>query len=145
MSVKVLVTGVFDLFHVGHLRYLQYARGKGDHLTVGVTPDALCFDRKGKWPIINECQRMEIIKGLGWVDRVEYIPGSLDFVDSAVAWIKEWDINHFVVGGDWQNTPRWQCLSPALARQGIDVSFAPHTHEISSSDIVREIQKRFDS
>ncbi|MBY0411648.1 MAG: hypothetical protein K2Q97_16365 [Burkholderiaceae bacterium] len=45
-----------------------------------------------------------------------------------------------MVGGDWKGAPRWQRLTPALAERGIRVSFAPHTHGISSTAIVTKIR-----
>ena len=139
---RILSTGVFDLFHVGHLRYLQYARRQGTHLTVAVTPDALCRERKGKWPVIDEAQRLEIIRGLGWVGRAEYMPSSLELTEVAAAWITDWNIDHVVVGGEWESTPRWQRLTVALAKRGIGVSFAPHTQGISSTEIVKRMLAR---
>ena len=41
-------TGVFDMFHIGHLRVLQRAREHCDRLIVGVTSDQLCVERKQK-------------------------------------------------------------------------------------------------
>ena len=139
---RVLSTGVFDLFHIGHLRYLQYARRQGTHLTVAVTTDALCREFKGKRPVIDEVHRLEIIRGLGWVDRVEYMPGSLELTDSAAAWITDWNIDHVVVGGDWKNTPRWRRLTHALAERGISVGFAPRTIGISSTEIMARVLER---
>ncbi len=141
---RILTVGVFDLFHIGHLRYLQYARQQGAHLTVAVTPDALCHARKGKWPMIHEAQRLEIIHGLGCVDRAAYMPSSLELTDVAVAWIAQWGIDYVVVGGEWEGTPRWQRLTPLLAEQGISVSFAPHTNGISSTEIVASIRQGTD-
>lgn len=139
---RILCTGVFDLFHIGHLRYLQYARRQGKRLTVAVTPDAVCAERKGKWPIIHETQRLEIIRGLGWVDRAEYMPSSLELTEVAAAWIADWNIDQVVVGGEWEGSPRWQRLTAALAERGIAVSFAPHTQGISSTEIVNRVLQR---
>ena len=139
---RILATGVFDLFHVGHLRYLQYARQQGARLTVGVAPDALCLARKGKQPVIDESQRLEIVQGLGCVDDARYMPGSLELTPEAAAWISAWDIDLVVTGAEWQGSPRWQRLSAALAERGIGVIFAPHTPGISSSAIVQRIQQR---
>lgn len=139
---RVLTFGVFDLFHVGHLRYLQYARLQGSHLMVAITSDALCRERKGKWPVIEEAQRLEIVRSLGWVDEVRFIPASLELTAAAAQWIAAWGAEHVVVGGEWEGSPRWQRLTPALAERGITVGFAPHTPAISASEIVRRIQGR---
>ena len=139
---RILVTGVFDLFHVGHLRYLQYARQQGARLTVGVAPDALCLASKGKQPVIDESQRLEMVQGLGCVDEARYMPGSLELTPEAAAWISAWGIDLVVTGAEWQGSPRWQRLSAALAERGIGVIFALHTPGISSTVIVQRIQQR---
>ena len=141
--MKVLATGVFDLFHVGHLRYLQYARAQGDHLSVAVTPDALALERKKKRPSIDQTQRLEIVRGLACVAWADYMPSSLEEVAQATAWICAWGIETVVVGGEWQGSARWQRLTPALAQHGIAVCFAPHTTGISSTQIVERIVERY--
>lgn len=137
---RILAIGVFDLFHVGHLRYLQYARRQGHYLMVAMTSDALSLERKGKWPVIEQSQRMEIVRGLGWVDEVGFIPASVELTDAAAQWIAAWGPDLVVVGGEWQGAPRWQRLTPALAERGIRVGFAPHTQGISSTVIVTKIR-----
>lgn len=139
---RILVTGVFDLFHVGHLRYLQYARRQGARLTVAVTPDALCLARKGKQPAIHESQRLEIVQGLGWVDEARFMPTSLELTQETAGWISAWHIDLVVVGGEWEGSARWQRLIPVLAERGIAVLFAPHTQGISSTDIAQRIRQR---
>lgn len=68
MSV-VLATGCFDIFHVGHLYYLQAARALGDRLIVGVTGDE--YVNKGpRRPVFNEVQRAEMLAELRCVDDV---------------------------------------------------------------------------
>lgn len=140
----VLAIGVFDLFHVGHLRYLQYARAQGHHLSVAVTPDAIGLAVKGKYPVIPEDQRMEIIRGLGWVDVVRLLPASTDQTQAAAEWIQDWGIDHVVAGGGWSGSPRWARLIPALAARGISVGFAPHTEHISTTQIIASIRQRAD-
>ncbi|MEA2018912.1 MAG: adenylyltransferase/cytidyltransferase family protein, partial [Campylobacterota bacterium] len=53
-------TGVYDLFHIGHLNVLRRAKLECDYLIVGVTTDELVLSRKNKTPIIPLRERMEI-------------------------------------------------------------------------------------
>ena len=67
----VLANGVFDLFHVGHLRYLESAANEGDILVVAVNDDASTRANKGpSRPIVPDHERAEIIAGLACVDYV---------------------------------------------------------------------------
>ena len=67
----VLANGVFDLFHVGHLRYLEAAAGHGDLLIVAVNSDRSTRAYKGpSRPIVPALERAEIVAGLGCVDGV---------------------------------------------------------------------------
>lgn len=67
----VLANGVFDLFHVGHLRYLEAAATHGDRLVVAVNDDRSTRAAKGAdRPVVPEDERAEILCGLGCVDHV---------------------------------------------------------------------------
>ena len=66
---RVLTTGVYDLFHVGHLRSLQKASTMGDYLIVGVVPDELAASYK-RPPVIPFDQRWEIVEHIACVDEV---------------------------------------------------------------------------
>jgi rfaE bifunctional protein nucleotidyltransferase chain/domain len=75
-----LANGVFDLFHVGHLRYLQGARAEADVLVVAVNDDGSTRENKGPGrPVVPECERAEIVAGLACVDHVVLF-GSRDVV-----------------------------------------------------------------
>jgi rfaE bifunctional protein nucleotidyltransferase chain/domain len=66
-----LANGVFDLFHVGHLRYLKGARAEADLLVVAVNNDASTRANKGPGrPIVPEEERAEIVEALSCVDHV---------------------------------------------------------------------------
>lgn len=136
---RVLACGVFDLFHVGHLRYLQYARSRGSCLIVGVSADAVSLGAKGKKPVIAESQRLEIVKGLECVQFADIYQISLEQTAAAVNWIVAWGIEHVVAGGDWMGSERWNRLVPALLEKGISVEFAPRTPGISTSDLIASI------
>ena len=67
----VFTNGVFDLLHVGHLRYLQHARGLGDALIVGLNSDRSVRTIKGPdRPITSEAERAEVLEALACVDGV---------------------------------------------------------------------------
>ena len=69
---KGYTTGVFDMFHIGHLNILRRAKEQCDFLIVGVTTDKLCYDRKNKYPIIKEADRIAIVEAIRYVDDVVY-------------------------------------------------------------------------
>lgn len=70
-STIVLANGCFDLFHVGHLRYLAGAKQVGDILVVGINSDRQTRLLKGSdRPFINEKERAEIVSSLACVDFV---------------------------------------------------------------------------
>jgi FAD synthetase len=68
----VLATGVFDLLHLGHLRFLEESKkkgGPGSKLVVVIARDKTVFRRKGKRPVVPEDQRRELVAALRVVDR----------------------------------------------------------------------------
>lgn len=137
---RVLALGVFDLFHIGHLRYLQQAQQLGGYLLVGITPDAMCHEKKGKWPAIDQQQRQEIIAGVRGVDAVCLVRHSMDDTEAAAQWIAGLGINIVACGGEWQGSPRWQALEPQLRKQGIRVHYLSATPKISSTAITARIR-----
>ncbi len=65
----VLANGLFDLLHVGHLRYLEAARGLGDLLLVAVNSDRSAARLKGEGhPVVPAVERVELLGGLACVD-----------------------------------------------------------------------------
>src|SRR5689334_1908954 len=67
----VFTTGVFDLLHPGHVRYLQQARALGDLLIVGLNSDRSVRANKGpERPITPEDERAEVLAALACVDAV---------------------------------------------------------------------------
>jgi rfaE bifunctional protein nucleotidyltransferase chain/domain len=64
----VLTNGVFDLLHVGHVRYLRQARSEGDLLVVGVNADASVRALKPGRPLVPDSERAELVAALRSVD-----------------------------------------------------------------------------
>ena len=70
-AVVAFANGLFDLLHVGHLRYLQAARREGDLLVVGLNSDRSARELKGPdRPIVPQAERAELVAGFGCVDYV---------------------------------------------------------------------------
>jgi D-beta-D-heptose 7-phosphate kinase/D-beta-D-heptose 1-phosphate adenosyltransferase len=94
----VFTNGVFDLLHVGHVRYLAQARALGDALVVAINSDRTVRELKGpERPLFAQHERAEILAGLRDVDYV------VVFDDiSPRATIKELLPDVLVKGGDYQ-------------------------------------------
>ena len=128
-------SGVFDLFHVGHLNLLEKAKQNCDFLVVAVCGDALAFDLKRKKPIINMIDRMRIIKALKCVDRVV-----IKSIDNEVLMAISVKANIVFKGSDWKNTEKWDYLNSKFKRLGIKTKFFPYTKQISSTKLRRLIK-----
>jgi glycerol-3-phosphate cytidylyltransferase len=121
-------TGVYDMFHVGHLRILQSASAQCDELIVGVTTDELAFANKAKNPIIPFDERMEIIGALKCVSLA--VPQTS--MDKVAAW-NERKFDRMFVGDDWKGTPKWNALEEDFAALGAEIVYFPYTAHTSST------------
>lgn len=122
-------SGVYDLFHIGHLNLLKNAKGMCDKLVVGVTTDDLCL-YKGKKPLIPFEDRIEIVRAIRYVDAV--VPQ--ETMDKATM-CKKLKASTLFVGDDWYNTPKWESIEAELAGIGIRVVYFPYTKGVSSTVI----------
>lgn len=121
-------TGVFDMFHIGHLNILKRAKEQCDFLIVGVTTDELCYSRKNKYPIICEQDRMAIVSEMRCVDKV--IPQkNMDKLET----ILKYHIEVVFVGSDWKDTVAWNKYEEEFANVGCEVVYLNHTDGISST------------
>ena len=121
-------TGVFDLFHIGHLNILRRAKEKCDKLIVGVTTDKLLQVYKNKSPIIPFEERISIVKSIKYVDEV--VPQ--ENMDKMSHWEKlKFDV--VFVGDDWQNTDKWNKIESDFNDVGVAVVYFPYTKGTSST------------
>lgn len=120
-------TGVFDLFHIGHLNLLKNAKGLCDRLIVGVSTDELVA-YKHKSPVIPFQERLEIVRACRFVDAV--IPQ--DSLDKVMAWEKiGFDV--LIVGDDWHKEAQWRDWEQQLAKFNVKVRYFPYTTSTSST------------
>lgn len=120
-------SGVYDLFHVGHVNILRNAKSMCDKLIVGVTVDELVL-YKGKQPVIPFYERIEVVRACKYVDVA--IPQNN--MDKAAAAQKN-QADYLFVGDDWYNTDKWQEHEKNLALIGCKVIYFPYTQGTSST------------
>ena len=123
-------TGVFDLFHIGHLNLLKNASSICDKLIVGVTTDELLINYKRKNAIIPFGERIEIVRNVKCVDAV--VPQ--ESMDKFEAWKKlKFDI--MFVGDDWYNSESWKEIEEKFKSVGVRIVYFPYTKGTSSTMI----------
>lgn len=131
--------GTFDMFHIGHLNLIKNARELCEHLIVGVNSDKLVEEYKHKKPIINECERSEILRNIKGVEQ-SYIVTTLDKIEAH----KNFHFDVIFIGDDWKGNARWEQTGKDLEKIGVDLVFLPHTNGISSSALTEVIKYLLD-
>ncbi|RED19607.1 glycerol-3-phosphate cytidylyltransferase [Flavobacterium cutihirudinis] len=131
MKKKIIgyTSGVYDLFHIGHLNLLKNAKGLCDKLIVGVSTDEL-VSYKNKEAVIPHLERMEIVRSIKFVDVV--VPQ--EDMDKFKMWERlKFDV--MFVGDDWFETPKWKELEDKFESVGVKIVYFPYTKGISSTKI----------
>ncbi|SDD72081.1 glycerol-3-phosphate cytidylyltransferase [Pricia antarctica] len=122
-------SGVYDLFHIGHLNLLKNAKGLCDKLIVGVTSDELVA-YKNKKAVIPHQERMEIVRNIKHVDSV--VPQN--DMDKFKMWQRiKFDV--MFVGDDWFESEKWQALDEQFEEVGVKIIYFPYTKGTSSTMI----------
>ena len=129
-------TGVYDMFHVGHLNILKKAKEQCDYLIVGVSTDELVKKKKNKTPIIPFEDRCEIVSAIKYVDMV--VPQTDK--DKLSAW-QRYKFNKMFVGSDWKGTPQWTEFERIFSGLGVEIVYFPYTKRISSTQLREMISK----
>ncbi|CAH8767395.1 adenylyltransferase/cytidyltransferase family protein [Paenibacillus dendritiformis] len=120
-------SGVFDMFHIGHLNLLKNAKALCDRLIVGVTTDEL-VSYKHKKSVIPFNERMEIVRNIRCVDAV--IPQ--DSMNKFELWEKvKYDI--MFVGDDWYQNEKWKEYEKQFGEVGVKIIYFPYTKGTSST------------
>jgi len=121
-------TGVYDLFHVGHLNLLRRSKSLCDKLIVGVTTDELLIKYKNKKAVIPYDERQEIVLNIKYVDVV--VPqNNMD----KVAACEKLKVNVMFVGDDWYKDNKWKKYEEDLAELGAKIVYFPYTKGTSST------------
>ena len=129
-------TGVFDMFHVGHLNILRRAKEQCDYLIVGVSTDELCSNYKHKKPIVPYEERKAIVEAIKYVDEV--VP-QIDR-DKYGAWEKI-RFDRMFVGDDWKGSPLFSKLESRFKEVGVEIVYFPYTKGTSSTVLREKLDK----
>ncbi len=134
MYKKGYTTGVFDLFHIGHLKILEQAKSQCNQLIVGVTTDECVFSYKNRYPIVPMEERIAIISSLKCVDKV--VPQ--ETMDKISAWesIKYDALFH---GDDWKGSSMYDDIKKKLSFRGVDLVFFKYTEHTSTTALKKKI------
>nr|WP_314660506.1 adenylyltransferase/cytidyltransferase family protein [uncultured Pseudomonas sp.] len=121
---RIITFGTFDLFHVGHLNIISRAKKMCERLIVGVSTDHLNYGKKGRYPIYNQDDRINIVRALRDVDQVFFE----DSLDLKREYIIHYSASALVMGDDWEGKFDW-------CNDICDVIYLPRTPNISSTEI----------
>ena len=142
MSKKIIgyTTGVFDMFHIGHLHLLKKAKNRCDYLIVGVSTDELVQSYKNKKPIIPFEHRLEIVSSLKFVDEVIAVTHRNKLQSF-------FDVGYDVlfVGDDWKGSDIFNDLEKSLEKYNAKVEYFPYTKEVSSTKFREILQEIYDT
>lgn len=132
-------TGVFDLFHVGHLNLLERCKKQCDYLIVAVCGDDYVTQVKKKVPVIPEDERIRIIGALKCVDEVSTI--TLEEIDDKMKALNRFHFDVLFSGDDWKGTERYNKTEQQFAELGVSIEYLPYTKGVSTSQIKDKINK----
>jgi len=130
-------TGVFDMIHIGHARYMQLARSLGDVLVVGLNSDDSVHALKGPdRPILNEERRAEMLSFLSFVDYITIYPES-----TGAEVIRLLKPNKYLcVEGSWDGDIATKDEVVAIAENGGQVYYTPRqSPTLSTTTIISQI------
>lgn len=128
-------TGVYDLFHIGHLNIFKRAKEQCDFLIVGVSTDELVASYKHKTPVIPFEERIAIVEAIRYVDRV--VPQTS--MDKMLAW-NDLHFDAIFHGDDWKGSAMYDELEKRFSEVGVHMVFLPHTQGTSSTEIAQRLR-----
>lgn len=129
-------TGVYDMFHIGHLNVIRRAKELCDYLIVGVSTDELVMREKNKAPVIPFEERIAIVEAIKYVDKVVPQTDKNKFG----AW-ERYRFDKMFVGSDWKGTPQWDLYEKQFEPVGVEIVYLPHTDGISSTNLTSVIKE----
>ena len=137
MKKKIIgyTTGVFDLFHIGHVEILRKSKSLCDKLIVGVTSDKL-VKYKYKKAVIPFKERLKVVSSCKYVDLA--VPQNNMNKISAY---KKYKFDVMFVGDDWYDTKKWNEFENEFKKYSVKIIYFPYTKTTSSTKINFTLKK----
>ena len=124
--------GVYDLFHVGHLNLFERCKEMCDILIVGVCNDEYVRKIKNKEPVINENDRLRIVKYIKSVDEAY-------FNDKNLA-LEKFKFDVLFSGDDWKGTERYEKTEEEFKKRDVSIEYLPYTKNVSTTMIKEKLK-----
>ncbi len=135
------ISGVFDLFHMGHLNLFRRAKEYCEYLIVGVSTDEWVRKIKGTDPVVPFEERRAVVEACRYVDEAVEIPTYAE--DALNAWRKyRFDVQFS--GSDYEHDKGWLDIKAKLEENGATVMFFPYTEGTSTTkrkDIIKKTEE----
>lgn len=134
-----ITTGVFDLFHVGHLNLLERCKKQCKHLIVAICDDNYVRDIKNKEPVFSLEERVRIIGALKCVDEVVVV--SFQEVDDKMLLLEKYKFDVLFSGDDWKGSERYRKTEKQFAEVGVSIEYLSYTKGVSTTQIKESLKK----
>lgn len=137
MKKKIIgyTSGVYDLFHIGHLNLLKRAKEQCDYLIVSVSTDELAQEYKKRKPIISLEDRIAIVEAIKYVDKV--VP---QINRNKLEAYHKYKFDKIFVGSDWKGSELWNNLEKELKQFNSKVVYFEYTKGTSTTEVKRIIK-----
>ena len=131
--------GVFDLFHVGHLKLLERCKEQCEYLKVAICDDDYVRNVKGKEPIYSQDERMRIMSAIKYVDEVVLI--NAEDTENKMKALQKYGFNVLFSGDDWKGSERYNKTEAEFKELGVSIEYLPYTHGVSTTGTKRKIKE----
>lgn len=143
MGLRIYTGGTFDLFHAGHIEFLKKCKQLGE-VVVALNTDEFITEYKKKPPVMSYTERLSVLAGCRYVDRVIPNTGGADSKPSIKAVMP--DI--IAIGTDWARKDYFKQMQfdvDWLESYGIGLLYLPYTLGISSTEVKKRLHATIDS
>ncbi len=120
--------GAFDLFHIGHLNILRRASLSCDHLIAGVVSDEVALEQKGRYPVVPQQERLDIVASMRMVNEAV-----MEWTTDKLATWERVGFDVVFKGDDWVGSEKWMRLEREFAKRGVRVVYLPYTKYTSTT------------